>query len=198
MDKETIEKNGYFYHQSSFVDDGATVGAGTHIWHFSHIMSGAVIGKDCNLGQNVFVASRAKIGDRVKIQNNSSIYDCVTLEDDVFVGPSTVFTNVINPRSFIDRKNEFRPTHICQGATIGANATIVCGTTIGRYAIIGAGSVVIRDVDDFALMVGNPAKKIGYVSRAGNRLIFNETNNIAVCPQSGEKYIFDGQKVDIL
>ena len=158
----------YFVHESSYVDDGAEIGEGTKIWHFSHIMSGARIGKNCSLGQNVNVGARAVIGDRVKLQNNVSVYDDITIEDDVFCGPSCVFTNVINPRAFIERKQEYKKTVVQKGATIGANATIICGVTIGKYAFIGAGSVVTKDVPSYALVYGNPARVRGKVDKDGN------------------------------
>jgi UDP-2-acetamido-3-amino-2,3-dideoxy-glucuronate N-acetyltransferase len=160
----------YFVHESSYIDEGAEIGEGTKIWHFCHIMSGAKIGKNCSLGQNVNVGSRAVIGDGVKIQNNVSVYDDVIIEDDVFCGPSCVFTNVINPRAFVERKHEYRKTVVKKGATIGANATIVCGVTIGEYALVGAGSVVTRDVPDYALVYGNPARVWGKVDREGSKL----------------------------
>jgi UDP-2-acetamido-3-amino-2,3-dideoxy-glucuronate N-acetyltransferase len=161
------EKN-YFVHESSYVDDGAEIGEGTKIWHFSHIMGGAKIGKNCSLGQNVNVGSRAIIGDGVKIQNNVSVYDDVIIEDDVFCGPSCVFTNVINPRAFVERKTEYKQTIVKKGASIGANATIVCGVTIGEYALVGAGSVVTKDVPAYALVYGTPARVMGKVDREGN------------------------------
>jgi UDP-2-acetamido-3-amino-2,3-dideoxy-glucuronate N-acetyltransferase len=154
-------------HSSAIIDAGAQIGAGTHIWHFCHVMPGAMIGKNCNIGQNVFVDNNVFIGNGVKIQNNVSVYNAVTLQDDVFVGPSVVFTNVINPRSFIERKNEFKSTLVKKGASIGANATIVCGITIGEYAMIGAGAVVTKDVEAYALVVGNPAKQVGTVNEKG-------------------------------
>lgn len=157
-------------HETAIVDDGATVGDGTHIWHFAHICSGARIGKACSLGQNVFVGHDARIGDRVKIQNNVSVYDAVTLHDDVFCGPSVVFTNVNNPRSAVSRKHEYRETNILRGATLGANSTIVCGVTIGEYAFIGAGAVVTRDVQPYALVIGVPATQVGWMDRHGNKL----------------------------
>jgi UDP-2-acetamido-3-amino-2,3-dideoxy-glucuronate N-acetyltransferase len=160
------EKN-YFVHESSYVDDGAEIGEGTKIWHFSHIMGGAKIGKNCSLGQNVNVGSRAVIGDGVKIQNNVSVYDDVIIEDDVFCGPSCVFTNVINPRAFVERKHEYKKTVVKKGASIGANATVVCGVTIGEYALIGAGSVVTKDVPNYALVYGTPARVMGKVDRDG-------------------------------
>jgi UDP-2-acetamido-3-amino-2,3-dideoxy-glucuronate N-acetyltransferase len=158
-----------FIHPTSVIDEGAIVGEDTHIWHFCHMMPRAVVGKACNIGQNVFLDNNVQVGNGVKIQNNVSIYDGVTLEDDVFIGPSVVFTNVINPRSFIDRKKEFRATLVQKGATIGANATIVCGVTIGEYAMIGAGAVVTKNVADFALVVGNPGKQVGWVNKEGEK-----------------------------
>jgi UDP-2-acetamido-3-amino-2,3-dideoxy-glucuronate N-acetyltransferase len=160
----------YFVHESSYLDEGAVVGDGTKIWHFCHVLPGAIIGKKCSIGQNVNVGSRVRIGDNVKIQNNVSVYDNVTLEDDVFCGPSMVFTNVINPRSHISRKSEYKDTLVKKGATIGANATIVCGTTIGRFAFIGAGAVVTRDVPDYALIYGNPARQHGWMCQCGIKL----------------------------
>jgi UDP-2-acetamido-3-amino-2,3-dideoxy-glucuronate N-acetyltransferase len=158
----------YFVHESSYVDEGAEIGEGTKIWHFCHIMSGAKIGKKCSIGQNVNIGSRAVIGNGVKIQNNVSVYDDVIIEDDVFCGPSCVFTNVINPRAFIERKDEYRKTTVKKGASIGANATIVCGVTIGEYALVGAGSVVTRDVSAYTLVYGNPARARGRVDREGS------------------------------
>ena len=172
-----------FVHPSASVDEGATVGAGTRIWHFCHVMPGARVGADCVLGQNVVVGSGVRIGSGVKVQNNVAIYAGVTLEDDVFCGPSCVFTNVLTPRAFVDRKDEFLPTLVQRGATIGANATIVCGVTIGRYAMIGAGAVVTRNVADYSLVVGNPARHAGWVSRSGDRL-----DASLVCPRTGERY----------
>ena len=160
----------YFVHESSYVDEGARIGRGTKIWHFSHVMPGAVIGERCNLGQNVVVMPGTRIGNNVKIQNNVSIYEGVVLEDDVFCGPSCVFTNVLNPRSHISRRHEYRPTLVRRGASIGANATIVCGVTLGEYAFIGAGAVVTADVPAFALMVGVPARRVGWMCQCGERL----------------------------
>ena len=157
-------------HESAYVDDGAVIGAGTRVWHFCHVLGGAVIGERCSLGQNVVVMNTVRIGDNVKIQNNVSVYEGVEIEDDVFCGPSMVFTNVYNPRSAVSRKNEYRKTNVQRGASIGANATIVCGVTIGRYAFIGAGAVINRDVPDYALMAGVPARRIGWMSEAGFRL----------------------------
>lgn len=178
---------GYFVHESSIIDEPAEIGAGTKIWHFCHVMSGAVIGRGCSLGQNVFVGSRTKIGNNVKIQNNVSIYDCVEIEDDVFCGPSMVFTNVMNPRSAVSRKDEFASTRVLRGATIGANATVICGTTLGGYCFIAAGAVVRHDVPDFALVAGVPGRIIGWMSRRGLRLRFDK-GGLAACPESGERY----------
>jgi len=177
----------YFIHESSYVDDGVEIGEGTKIWHFCHILSGSKIGKNCVLGQNVMVGPNVKIGNNVKIQNNVSVYEGVEIEDEVFCGPSCVFTNVINPRAFIERKHEFKKTLVKRGATIGANATIVCGVTIGEYAFVGAGAVVTKDVPPYALVVGVPARQIGWVCKCGVRLEFNE-NNIAICKSCGNKY----------
>ncbi len=176
-----------FIHESSFVDAPSTIGEGTKIWHFSHIMPHCTIGMDCNIGQNVVVSPEVKLGNRVKVQNNVSIYTGVICEDDVFLGPSMVFTNVMNPRSEVNRKNEFLTTLVKKGATIGANATIVCGITIGEYAFIGAGAVVTRNIPAFALVMGNPARHSGWMSAQGAKLIF-EANGDATCAISGEKY----------
>jgi UDP-2-acetamido-3-amino-2,3-dideoxy-glucuronate N-acetyltransferase len=181
----------YFVHPSSFIDQPCEIGVGTHIWHFCHVMSGACIGRHCSLGQNVMVASGVKVGDNVKVQNNVSLYSGVTIEDDVFLGPSCVFTNVINPRSEINRKSEYLPTTVQRGATIGANATIVCGVTIGRYAFVGAGAVVRSDVPNYGLMVGVPAVQIGWMSRHGFRLSLSDSNEIMLCPHSGWRYRID-------
>ncbi|MGB2755626.1 MAG: DapH/DapD/GlmU-related protein [Phycisphaerae bacterium] len=180
----------YFVHESSYVDEGARVGKGTRIWHFSHVLPGAVIGENVSIGQNVNVGGRAKIGNRCKIQNNVSLYDLVELEDEVFCGPSMVFTNVYNPRAFISRKHEYRKTLVKRGATLGANSTIVCGITIGRYAFVGAGAVVNRDVPDFALVAGVPAKPIGWMCKCGVRLKFEGTK--AACAACGEAYRLEG------
>ena len=183
-----------FFHSTAFIDPGAGIGTGTRIWHFCHIMPGAVIGNNCNLGHNVFVDNNVAIGNGVKIQNNVSVYNGVKIEDDVFIGPSVVFTNVINPRSFIERKNEFKPTLVKKGASIGANATILCGISIGEYAMIGAGAVVTKDVAAFALVVGNPGRQAGWVSEAGERLHIQE-NNIATCKITTQQYILNGQQL---
>ena len=180
----------YFLHESSYADNGCVIGDNTKIWHFSHIMPGAIIGSNCSIGQNVNIATRAVLGDNCKIQNNVSIYDDVILEDDVFCGPSMVFTNVINPRSFVERKHEYKTTLVKKGASIGANATIVCGTTIGSFSLVGAGSVITKDVPDFALVYGVPAKLHGWVCECGVRLIFHNDNDIecSECQECGKKY----------
>jgi UDP-2-acetamido-3-amino-2,3-dideoxy-glucuronate N-acetyltransferase len=180
-------------HPSAIVDPGATIGAGTRIWHFSHVMPGAVIGARCTLGQNVFVANGVRIGDEVKIQNNVSVYEGVILEDRVFCGPSVVFTNVRNPRSAYPRHGVYEPTVVREGATIGANATIVCGTTVGRWAFVAAGATVTRDVPDHALVVGVPARRTGWMSEAGQRLHFRDGQ--ATCPQTGHVYRLDHDRV---
>ena len=177
----------YFAHETAVIDDGAVIGEGTSIWHFCHIMPNARLGKKCNLGQNVFVASDVVLGNNVKIQNNISIYTGVVCEDDVFLGPSMVFTNVTNPRSGVNRRGQYSKTTVKKGASIGANATIVCGHDIGEYAFIGAGSVVTKTIPAYALVVGNPAKQIGWMSEYGHRLNFDD-NGLATCPESGEKY----------
>ena len=180
-------------HSTAIVDAGAQIGAGTRVWHWVHICGGARIGAGCSFGQNVFVGNDVQIGNNVKVQNNVSVYDAVTLEDDVFCGPSMVFTNVYNPRSAVARKSEYRRTLVRQGATIGANATIVCGHTVGRYAFVGAGAVVQRDVPDFALVVGVPARRIGWMSRHGERLALAVSGSgQARCPATGERYLLDG------
>ena len=175
-------------HPSAIVDAGAHLGSGTRVWHFAHVCAGACIGDGCSLGQGVYIGNHVRIGNNVKIQNNVSVYDAVTLEDDVFCGPSMVFTNVYNPRSAVSRKNEYRETLVRQGATLGANCTVVCGVTIGRHSFIGAGAVVNRDVPDFALMVGVPARRIGWVSRHGERLALGPDSPEAACPATGERY----------
>jgi UDP-2-acetamido-3-amino-2,3-dideoxy-glucuronate N-acetyltransferase len=183
-----MPESAYFVHPSSYIDEPCEIGAGTRIWHFCHILAGAKIGKGCSLGQNVMVAGQVIIGDNVKIQNNVSLYTGVAIEDDVFLGPSCVFTNVVNPRSQINRKSEYQRTLVRRGATIGANATIVCGATIGRYAFIGAGALVRGDVPDYALMLGVPAVQKGWMSRHGVRLPEADAAGIMRCPQSGWRY----------
>jgi UDP-2-acetamido-3-amino-2,3-dideoxy-glucuronate N-acetyltransferase len=187
----------YQAHPSSIIDEGAQIGKGTRIWHWVHVCAQAKIGDECSLGQNVFIGNKVTIGNNVKIQNNVSVYDNVILEDDVFCGPSMVFTNVYNPRSAISRKDEYRNTLVKQGATLGANSTIVCGVTIGKYAFIGAGAVVNRDVPDYALMVGVPAKQIGWMSRYGEQLIFDEDGR-AVCRFTGAVYLKINSEVKLL
>ena len=184
-------------HATAIVDDGAVIGDGTHIWHWVHVCAQAVIGERCSLGQNVFVANSVQIGNNVKIQNNVSIYEGVKLEDDVFCGPSMVFTNVYNPRSAISRKNEYRQTLIRQGATLGANCTIICGVTVGRYAFVAAGAVVRKSAPDYALLAGVPAKQIGWMSEFGEQLSFQDVNGkqVAVCPHSNETYVLEGNRV---
>jgi UDP-2-acetamido-3-amino-2,3-dideoxy-glucuronate N-acetyltransferase len=184
----------YFKHESAYVDEGCVIGTGTKIWHFSHIMSNCVIGECCNIGQNVVVSPDVKLGRNVKIQNNVSVYTGVICEDDVFLGPSMVFTNVINPRSAVARKNEYRPTILRRGASVGANATIVCGNEIGEYAMIGAGAVITKPVPAYALVVGNPARQIGWVSEYGHRLNFN-SDGIAICPETNQEYKFENNSV---
>jgi len=188
-----MEKN-YFSHESAIIDPGCKIGKGTKIWHFTHIMTGCVIGENCNIGQNVVVSPEVILGNNVKIQNNVSIYTGVTCEDDVFLGPSMVFTNITNPRSAIIRKDKYARTHVRKGATIGANATIVCGHDIGEYSFIGAGAVVTKSVLPYALVLGNPAKPAGWMSEYGHRLIFND-EGIAVCPESKERYMLKDGKV---
>ena len=180
----------FFIHPSSVIDENCAIGKGTKIWHFSHIMTGASIGENCTIGQNVMVGSRVLIGNNVRIQNNVSVYEGVVCEDDVFLGPSVVLTNVINPRSTISRKNEFKTTIIRKGATIGANATIVCGNEIGSFAFIGAGAVVTKSVLPYALIIGNPGKHVGWMSEYGHQLHFDE-NNIAICKESHQEYLLE-------
>lgn len=189
-----MKQEKYFHHETAIIDEGCEIGESTKIWHFSHIMSNCTIGKNCNIGQNVVVSPGVSLGKNVKVQNNVSIYTGVVCDDDVFLGPSMVFTNVINPRSAIIRKEEYRETRLKKGASVGANATIICGNTIGKYALIGAGAVVTKEVEDYALVVGNPAKQIGWVSEYGHRLTFDE-NNKAICPESNQKYQLENNKV---
>ena len=184
----------YFVHPTAVVDEGAMIGKGSRIWHFSHIMPNCIIGENCNIGQNVVISPGVILGRNVKIQNNVSIYEGVTCDDDVFLGPSMVFTNVINPRSAINRRGQFAKTHVGKGTSIGANATIVCGNDIGRFAFIGAGSVVTKNVPEYALVVGNPAKQIGWISEFGHRLKFSG-DNIAVCPESKQEYVLSFNQV---
>ncbi len=184
----------YFAHETAVIDEGCLIGKGTKIWHFSHIMSNCKIGESCNIGQNVVVSPDVVLGKNVKIQNNVSIYTGVICEDDVFLGPSMVFTNVTNPRSAVNRKSQYEKTVVKKGATIGANATIVCGHDIGRFAFIGAGAVVTKNVKDYALLVGNPAKQIGWMSEYGHRLHFDD-EGIAICPESKEKYLLNNNTV---
>jgi UDP-2-acetamido-3-amino-2,3-dideoxy-glucuronate N-acetyltransferase len=184
----------YFAHETSVIDEGCLIGKGTKIWHFTHIMPDCEIGENCNLGQNVVVLPEVKLGRNVKVQNNVSIYTGVICEDDVFLGPSMVFTNILNPRSAVPRKDQYLKTVVGKGASIGANATIVCGNKIGKYAFIGAGAVVTREVADYSLVIGNPARHRGWVSEYGHKLDFNY-EGIAFCPESGQKYKFDNNIV---
>lgn len=189
--------NEYFAHETAVVDNGCVIGAGTKIWHFSHVMSGCKIGERCNIGQNVVISPGVELGNNVKIQNNVSVYTGVICEDDVFLGPSCVFTNVINPRSAVNRKSEYALTRVGKGATIGANATIVCGHDIGEYAFIGAGAVVTKHVPAYALVIGNPARQTGWMSEYGHKLKFG-SDGIAICPESKEKYRLSDGKVSKL
>ena len=184
----------YFAHATAVIDEGCQIGAGTKIWHFSHIMPNCKIGDDCNIGQNVVISPDVVLGKNVKVQNNVSIYTGVTCEEDVFLGPSMVFTNVTNPRSAVNRKNQYARTMVKKGASIGANATIICGHDIGEYAFIGAGAVVTKDVPDYALVIGNPAKQTGWMSEYGHKLNFDK-KGVAVCPESGETYLLKEGKV---
>lgn len=190
-----------FVHESAYVDEGAVIGAGSKVWHFCHVLGGARIGERCSLGQNVVVMNGTTIGNNVKIQNNVSVYEGVELDDDVFCGPSMVFTNVMNPRSAVSRKNEYRATRVGRGATIGANATVVCGTTIGAYAFVGAGAVVTRDVPAYALVTGVPAKRTGWMSRHGEKLVPVPMSADGVrrfrCPATGERYLLEGDQMRI-
>ena len=189
-----MENKDYFVHESSYIDEPCQIGRGTKIWHFSHIMKNSTIGQNCNIGQNVVVSPNVQLGNNVKIQNNVSVYTGVVCEDDVFLGPSMVFTNVINPRSGVIRKKEYMKTVVKKGASIGANATIVCGNNIGKYAFIGAGTVVTKEISDYALVVGNPSKQIGWLSEYGHRLEFN-INGIAVCRESSQEFLLKDNKV---
>ena len=184
----------YFAHQTAVIDEGCEIGSGTKIWHFSHVMQGCRIGEKCNLGQNVVVSPGVVLGNNVKVQNNVSIYTGVICEDDVFLGPSMVFTNVINPRSAIVRREEYKETVVRKGASIGANSTIVCGNQIGQHAMVGAGAVITKEVLPFALVVGNPARQIGWVSEFGHRLQFDE-NGLATCQESGQQYVLENNSV---
>ena len=184
----------YFAHETAIIDEGCRIGAGTKIWHFSHIMPNCVIGERCNIGQNVVISPEVVLGNNVKIQNNVSVYTGVTCEDDVFLGPSMVFTNVTNPRSAVNRRNQYAKTHVGKGATIGANATVVCGHDIGAYAFIGAGAVVTKTIPPYALVVGNPSRQIGWMSEYGHRLHFDAAGH-ATCPESGEHYQLKDGKV---
>jgi UDP-2-acetamido-3-amino-2,3-dideoxy-glucuronate N-acetyltransferase len=205
--KNYIEKNidlhkmnkttNYFAHESAYIDEGCEIGEGTKIWHFSHIMPNCKLGKGCNIGQNVVISPNVILGDNVKVQNNVSIYTGVTCGDNVFLGPSMVFTNVINPRSAVNRKSEYLKTHVGTGASIGANATIVCGHDIGAYAFVGAGSVVTKTIPDYALVIGNPARQTGWMSEYGHKLIF-DSEGLAKCPESKEKYKLSEGKVSKL
>ena len=184
----------YFAHPSAIIDKGSTIGAGTKIWHFTHIMTGCTIGNSCNIGQNVLVSTGVVLGNNVKVQNNVSIYTGVICEDDVFLGPSMVFTNIINPRSAVIRRDQYEQTLVRRGASIGANATLICGHTIGEYALVGAGAVVTKDVLPYALVAGNPARQIGWVSESGYTLTFDKRGN-AICPESKEKYRLENNRV---
>ncbi|MGA9269119.1 MAG: acyltransferase [Lutimonas sp.] len=190
-----MKDQNYFAHETAVIDENCNIAPGTKIWHFSHIMSDCTIGEGCNIGQNVVVSPGVTLGKNVKVQNNVSIYTGVNCEDDVFLGPSMVFTNVINPRSAVNRKNEYMKTTVRKGASIGANATIVCGNDIGAYSFIGAGAVVIKEVKPYALVVGNPSRQIGWISEFGHRLTFDETG-IAICPESKEKYELKNNRVN--
>ncbi len=184
----------YFAHETAVIDQPCTIGPGTKIWHFSHVMADCVIGADCNIGQNVVISPRVVLGDRVKVQNNVSVYTGVSCADEVFIGPSVVFTNVMNPRSAVNRRGDYANTPVARGATIGANATIVCGNPIGAYGFVGAGSVVTKEVLAYALVVGNPARQVGWMSTYGHRLVFDEQGE-AVCPESGERYQLNNGQV---
>ena len=188
MDEKT------FIHETAVIDEPCSIGAGSKVWHFSHIMKDAVLGNECNLGQNVVISPRVTLGNNVKVQNNVSIYTGVICEDDVFLGPSMVFTNIVNPRSAVVRKDKYVKTHVQKGASIGANATVVCGNKIGSFAMVGAGAVITKDVSPYALVVGNPAKQIGWVSEYGHRLEFDESGK-ATCEESGQEYLLENDEV---
>jgi len=190
-----MNKKNYFAHETAVIDDNCNIGEGTKIWHFSHIMSNCTIGEKCSFGQNVVVSPDVVLGKNVKVQNNVSIYTGVICEDDVFLGPSMVFTNIVNPRSAVIRRDEYKETLVKKGASIGANATIICGNTIGEFSLIGAGSVVTKEIPAYALVVGNPSKQIGWVSEYGHRLVFDESG-FAICPESQEKYQLKNNKVE--
>ena len=189
-----MSKGRYFVHPSSIIDESVQIGDETKIWHFCHVMQNAIIGRNSVLGQNVFIGRNVQVGNRVKIQNNVSVYEGVIIEDDVFLGPSAVFTNVLNPRSQVNRSNRFMKTRVASGSTIGANATVICGTTIGNFAFVGAGAVVTRDVLPYDLVLGNPARQVGWVSEYGNKLEFDK-EDMATCPESGGKYRREGEKI---
>ncbi|WP_299150174.1 acyltransferase [uncultured Dokdonia sp.] len=189
-----MSKTTYFAHETAVIDDNCSIGDGSKIWHFSHIMTNSTLGENCNVGQNVVISPDVILGSNVKVQNNVSIYTGVICEDNVFLGPSMVFTNVINPRSAVNRKAEYARTIVREGASIGANATIVCGNDIGKFAFIGAGAVVTKEIADYALVVGNPAKQLGWVSEYGHRLTF-DNNNIAICPETSQQYSLNDNKV---
>lgn len=189
-----MDTKNYFAHPTAVIDEGCEIGEGTKIWHFSHVMTKCRLGKNCNLGQNVVVSPDVVLGNNVKVQNNVSIYTGVTCDDDVFLGPSIVFTNVINPRSAVNRRGEYTKTHVGKGATIGANATIVCGHDIGKFAFIGAGAVVTKTVPDYALVIGNPSRQVGWMSEFGHKLSFDK-DGLAICKESGEKYKLENNKV---
>ena len=192
-----MQEKDYFAHETAVIDQGCQIGKGTRIWHFCHVMPGAKLGENCNLGQNVLVSSDVVLGNNVKVQNNVSIYTGVTCEDDVFLGPSMVFTNIVNPRSAVVRKEQYVRTLVGRGASIGANATILCGNTLGAFCFIGAGAVVTRNVPPYALVVGNPARQVGWMSEYGHRLEFNEQGR-AACPESGEQYELSGGTIEKL
>jgi len=187
----------FFIHESSYIEESAKVGKGTKIWHFSHVMANCELGKNCNIGQNVVISPNVKLGENVKIQNNVSIYTGVIAEDNVFIGPSVVFTNIINPRSSVNRRGEYIKTILCEGSSIGANSTIICGVIIGKYSLIGAGSVVTKNVQNYSLVVGNPARHVGWVSQYGNKLKFDESG-FAICNESKQKYVLLKNEVKLI